>query len=304
MLSTFPEDGAQMLKDLEKALREVGLRTNPEKTSFLTTLPSRAKVLPGVCLNNEGLPIVGRLFQLQDNSASEVERRIKMAWSKFFSLKEILRQRTPLRHRLKIVNACIYQSLLWGSQSWTVTRRRCQRLRGFEKQLMRTLVPCPKALQDLPKDELFTKWDDHIKTSLEEAQHTSLDRQWLGRWHGWAGHVARLPHHRWALKTQQHRNIGWWRAQQRLQTGFRHHGRKAHLARWENALDRYHPLKHNWEEEARNREDWVKGRQDFILNVLGWEKHTEELHCPHLNPAQALVLDTTVTRWTPPQTKT
>ena len=303
LLAMCPEDGKLMLQQLEGEFQNLGLRLNAEKTSFLTTLPNRGKTLPGKCVSDSGLPVVGRMFQLRDNTADEVARRIQMSWSKYHSLKPILRQKTPLSHRLAILNACVYQSLLWGSHSWTVTRKRCQQLRGFEKQIMRGLIPCPKSFQDLPRDEKFQKWDDLVSQTLAAENHTSLDQRWLGRWHGWAGHTARLPASRWALRTQQHRNISWWRGQQDFESGFRHHGKRAHLARWENVLDRYHPLKHRWEISARNREEWARGKNDFIFRVLGWEKHVTELPSDHLNPAQALVLDTQVTSWVAPKRK-
>ena len=120
-----------MIQDLQEGLQKIGLYMNPAKTQFLTTLPGRAKRLPGVCVNEEGMNVVGRTFRLHDDTTAEINRRIRHAWAKVAKLRPILRQKTELAHRIKIVRACVYQSLLWGAEAWHITRRRCQQLRGF-----------------------------------------------------------------------------------------------------------------------------------------------------------------------------
>ena len=156
LLTRIPEQAQIMIRDLQEALSKIGLRLNSEKTSYLTTLPARAAKLPGSCLNKEGLLIVGRRFRLQDNTSEELSRRINSTWAKFGSIRHILRQPTALKHRLKIVVACLYQSLLWSSESWHVTRRRCQHaIEGTRKENHEDSDPMPRGLSEsTPKRQI------------------------------------------------------------------------------------------------------------------------------------------------------
>ena len=234
--------------------------------------------------------VVGRTFRLKDNTASEISRRMRQAWAKVARLRPILRQRTALEHRVKIVKACVYQSLLWGAETWHITRRRCQQLRGFEKKVMRILIPCPKDLHHLDNDEKFAEWDGHIRNLLGKLKHLLLDERWLCKWYSWAGHLCRLPADRWARKMQMFRNVDWWRAQQQNEQGFRHHQRRGNLSRWENILVRHHDAHHKWSLKAQDRIEWGKGKEGFIARVLG----RPHLQTPEETPGTALVPDTVV----------
>ena len=142
---------------------------------------------------------------------------------------------------------------------------------------MRILLPCPHHLRHLATDQMFSEWDKYVKTTLAKNNHLPLDERWLIKWYGWAGHVSRLPADRWANQMQLFRNVDWWRQQQSLETGFRHHQRRGNLSRWENILVRHHRDHHRWHQTARDRIEWAKGKEEFIDRVLGREnKHSRD----------------------------
>ena len=196
LIGRTPEEVSHMFTSVETALAQGGLKINKDKTAYMTSLPQRAeKCLPGKNQNKNGIPILGRHFTLNDNTDREIQRREQVAWSKFHKLKHILRAPTSIHHRIHIFNACILQSLLWASHTWHVTKKRPQhlRLRGLERKMLRTLIPLPKHLWDLPADQRFQLHNRLINRTIKEIHHEPLDQKWLRRWTAWMGHLARLP---------------------------------------------------------------------------------------------------------------
>ena len=192
-------------------------------------------------MNQEGLRILVRTFKFQENTAEEIDARIGMAWGKYHSLKRILTAPTPLPHRLTILKACIGQSLLWGSETWHPTQRSLQKLRGAELRMHKAMIPPPPGADRQKDPDFHEKHKHHIREILRQNQYIGFDRQWLKRYHGWAGHVARLGGERWARKLLDFKNIKWWRAQQQLKTGHRHSKRRGNISKWEASLVRHHP---------------------------------------------------------------
>ena len=150
-------------------------------------MPNRAECLPGKNENASGITILGRRFRFLDNTDQEMGHRIQLAWARFQKIRHVLKAYSPLRHRLRIYRACIAQTVLWSSQSWHITRKRCQRLRGTEQRMMRTLIPCPEWCINEPPHTKFPQWNDHIARELWRERFRRLDEQWLKSWIGWAG---------------------------------------------------------------------------------------------------------------------
>jgi hypothetical protein len=65
---------------------------------------------------------LGRKLSLKDTHETEVEHRIAKARSKFMSHKaELCSKHYPLKHRLRIFQATVSATLLYGSGAWTST---------------------------------------------------------------------------------------------------------------------------------------------------------------------------------------
>ena len=131
------------------------------------------------------------------------------------------------------------------------------------------MIP-PKQGHDPNNDPDFhTNYKKHIRKTLHEHNYISMDRQWIKRYHSWAGHVARLEGKRWAKKALMFKNTKWWRAQQQMETGHRHTKTRGNISKWEGSLVRYHTDHDRWYEAAQNRERWQKTFPDFERAVLG-----------------------------------
>ena len=190
-----------MLKDLKPKLLEIGLELNELKTAYITTSPALASRLPGSNQNKEGMKILGRIFKLSENTTQEeMTAKIGAALAKYARLRNVLRAKTPIEHRLRIMKACIGQTMLWGCETWHVTRRNLQRVRRAEMKILRSMIPPPPENDQQTVSQKIEAHKAHIRTILEQKQYLPLDRVWLKRFYVWAGHTARLPEQRWAKR--------------------------------------------------------------------------------------------------------
>ena len=123
LVSPHPQSLLHMLRELRPRLQHIGLELNPAKTSYITTSPALATKLPGTNENDQGMRILGRIFRLKENTSQDIKAKIGTAWGKYTKIRHILKAPTDLAHRLRILQACVGQSLLWSCESWHITRR-------------------------------------------------------------------------------------------------------------------------------------------------------------------------------------
>ena len=131
LLGPSPLRVKKMIDETQTHIKDAGLDINQAKTAYLTTHPASSHHLPGTNANQTGMKILGRTFTLQENTPQDMDIKIGIAWSKFNRLRHILKAETPLPHRLRIFKSCVGQALLWASETWHLTRRRLQRIRGI-----------------------------------------------------------------------------------------------------------------------------------------------------------------------------
>ena len=279
LLSPTPPRAHKMLQEIQPTLASGGLEINESKTAYLTTHPQMALSLPGTNANEQGMKILGRTFTLADNTQQDMDLKIATAWGRFNRIRHILRAYTPLPHRLRIFKSCVGQALLWASETWHLTRKRLQRIRGVELAMMRTLIPCPKLPEDTPLNERFATHKKHIRDTLKAHKYEGLDRLWARKYHSWAGHLARLPPTRIAHQALHTKNLAWWRKQQAHPEGHRHEKRRGNLSRWENPLGRHHPNHENWHIFAQNRERWKATYPIFEQRLFG-RNSPHDFECP------------------------
>jgi len=70
---------------------------------------------------------LGQLFSINTDSEIEIQRRISYAWSKLGKLSQYLQdQRYPLALKKKIFQQCVVPVFMYGSETWTVTKKNGQ----------------------------------------------------------------------------------------------------------------------------------------------------------------------------------
>ena len=132
LIAKTPAEISTMYGQLTDTLAPIGLQVNPAKTQYITNLnPESCKGLPGANQTGEGMVVLGRLFDNTDTTDRDFSRKEAQAWGKYRRMLPVLKQRSSLRHRLRILQACVLQTILWGSETWIPTKRRTAHMREF-----------------------------------------------------------------------------------------------------------------------------------------------------------------------------
>ena len=185
-LTSHSETGLQTLIDrLSQACKEFGLTISLKKTNILT---QGAVTAPTITIDNTPLELVESFKYLGSTIASspsldmEISSRIGKAAGVMSKLDTRVWSNGQLTTatRLRVYQACVLSTLLYGSESWTTYSSQENRLNTFHLRCLRRL--------------LHIRWQDKV-TNVEV-----LKRAGIPSMHGllsqrrlrWLGHVHRM----------------------------------------------------------------------------------------------------------------
>jgi hypothetical protein len=261
----------QMLEDLRAAAGEVGLELHMGKTNIFANSRGRKQSHAqhiGIgedkvkILGQEASTIyLGRALAFTENHDREINHRIAAGWAKFTTYrKELCNRRLPLERRLKLFDAVVTPTVLYGSGSWTMTKEREGRLKVARRRMLRQITQVPR-LKTCEEDGSLEDWVAYIIRSTHVAENES-DKAGVSDWvlaqrsrkWRWAGHVARYEDRRWTKVL-----LDW------MPTGARRSGRPT--KRYEDELDEFATLHcegARWYNAAKNRDVWRRLEGAFV----------------------------------------
>lgn len=220
-----------MIEDLMTASRHVGSEMHmgknentdddhDDKHNALRFGDVKVEMLPP----NASADYLGRKLCLDRFHDTEIEARLDKAWQKFFVVKsELCGRVVRLSSRLRLFNAMVTPTFLYGSGTWTVTAERERKIRTAQRRMLRWILGsgrkplAPSENNDSEYDDISEpeeiegeadmteeSWLDWIRRTTkvaEEHLHKSGLDDWVtavGRkkWR-WAGHLARRSDGRW-----------------------------------------------------------------------------------------------------------
>lgn len=113
-------------------------------------LGEKVEVLP----EDEGTLYLGRMLKFKNFHDAEIDHRITRGWAAFGKFKhEFSCKHYPLRHRIKLFDATVSATVLYGSGAWTMTKDREQRLRTNMRKMLRKMLGCPREIHENGQSE-------------------------------------------------------------------------------------------------------------------------------------------------------
>jgi hypothetical protein len=239
-----------MLKDLDIASRNCGLKMNMGKTKIMAgpTATSKPVKLNGTLLEQVDEYIyLGQRFSLIDkNQDNEIRRRIKAGWQAFGRHNQIMKGTLPICLKRKVFNQCILPAMTYGAETWTLSSKMESKLAAAQHNMERSI------LNITYKDRKTNKWV-RDQTKVQDIMEIIKNRKWT-----WAGHVSRRTDNRWSTALTVWTPI----------YGKRNRGRQR--KRWRDELQQYWGSV-NWYHKARNRDLWRQHAKAFVLQ---WTDHS------------------------------
>ena len=188
------EDGhklEEMLNDLSTASNKVGLKINMRKTKAMF---NQFCIEQKIMLENTEIEKVdhyiylGQQIRMDHEQLDEVKRRTRAGWSAFGNLSDIMRSSIPICLKRKVFNQCVLPAMMYGSETWAVTKKMEQKLKTTQHSMERTMLG-------------ISKWDRKTlhwirnQTKVADIMQSIRRKKWK-----WAGHLARTSDNRWTKR--------------------------------------------------------------------------------------------------------
>ena len=141
-----------MLQDLDERARAAGLKLHMGKTKILSNEAVRRGVLRQrdvqvgegrveVLAYGDSTPYLGRQLTFSEYHDVEINHRVSKAWAAFGKFKsELCNRHYLLQSRLKLFDAVVSSTVLYGSGAWTLTAAREQKLNAAMRKMLRKIV--------------------------------------------------------------------------------------------------------------------------------------------------------------------
>jgi len=285
-----------MIADLIEDAKKIGLELHMGKTKVLNNSMDKIsaekkhlEVRGSKIAVVEATEYLGRKLSLTDTHETEVTHRIAKAWTKFMSYKtELCSKHYALKDRLRLFQATVTGTLLYGSGSWTLTSALEGKLRTTQRRMLRWMVGARRRVElieggsddssdghtgeaedsgeEVEAEDLFEEegetWVEWIRRSTDIAEK-SLKKAGIDDWvvgqrrrqYKWAGHVTRRTDRRWSCQLLDWTPVG----------GARSVGRPRR--RWADRLTSFFDFtglgKDAWRWIAEDRDEWQRHEDGY-----------------------------------------
>ena len=193
-LVAHAESDLQIVLDrFSEASKLFGLTVSLGKTEVLhQPAPNTHPPSPSIVIDNTPLASVdhfrylGSIISCDGSLDKEITSRIGKASQALGRLRNRVLNHHNIRlsTKLKVYNAVVLPSLLYGCETWTLYRRHVKKLEYFHMRALRSI--------------LGISWQDHITNVevLESANSTSIESMLIKAQLRWVGHVIRMEEFR------------------------------------------------------------------------------------------------------------
>jgi hypothetical protein len=207
-----------MLSDIAAAAKSRGLELHPDKTKIISSLSQRrgrAKTSHVQVLDmqieilpySSSVKYLGRKITFDKCHAAEVDHRIACAWRKFMSLKEELTgKQYSLNKRMKLFDATVTATMLYGSAAWALTKELESKIRRTQRKMLRMMMRSNRKIvsddESHPSLEPWVDWVKRVTHQAEELMKRLSVRDWIEAHHSikrsWYEELANKSRETWA----------------------------------------------------------------------------------------------------------
>jgi hypothetical protein len=258
------------------AAKEAGLELHPDKTKILHNSIGYGVGAKTANVRNMSIEILtrqqnamylGRMLKPTEMQEEELKNRLSRAWAKFNIHKEDLTNDIiPIGLRLKLFNATVTPTVLYGSGTWALTQKMRDTLRTQQRKMLRCIAKCHKSFPRSP--HTVEEYVDWIKKATEKTNRLTtqfnvrdwVDEQRRRKWK-WAGKVANRRDERWT-----HEILKWDPPNVKVR------GRPK--TRWADEINLYlttavgyQHVGNDWTKVALNMKKWRVLEKDFVEHL-------------------------------------
>jgi hypothetical protein len=192
LIGRSPTEIEEMLRELDKEFKNVGLTMNRSKTQWMRNDHApEGKVVIGHDEIEEvnSYVYLGQELTMRHENSRELARRIRAGWIAFKQNEELFWELTDAKIRADLFNSTVLPAMLYASETWTLTAKDIHKLQVAQRSMERRMLKVSR--RDRIRNEDI-RARTLVKDVTEEAARNKLR---------WAGHVSRLTDDRWTYAT-------------------------------------------------------------------------------------------------------
>ena len=241
LISETAEDLQVMLNDLNKESLKVGLKMNKSKTKVMFNSKVQSKE---ITVDGEDLEEVkeyiylGQLLELTKDHEKEIKRRIAIGWKMYGKYRDIMRGPLPVCLKRKVYNQCILPAMIYGCETWKLTKVIENKLRSAQRAMERSMLGITL------KDRKRASWV-RDQTKVKDIIVAIKEQKWK-----WAGQIARREDGRWS------KSVTEWTPRD----GKRGRGRPDR--RWRDEIESFAGV--TWQRLAQSYDSWEELGEAFV----------------------------------------
>ena len=219
------------LQQFQVILSEWGLEVNLAKCSLYVSPkhhgPDKITISGVTIAAQDTLSVMGVEFKVGHNVKDMLQGTWNKAKAKFWSLRHLLRAKTPIRGRMKLLDRVIGNAALWNSCAFYPEYNAMESLNQLMYQFTIWMMWVGKRSHET--------WEEYRRRSTRQARavvHQHLGLRWSTKWAErfwmYMGHVARGVDSVPPLASSvmnAFRDHEWWQQEQHNPFGKRHNGR-------------------------------------------------------------------------------
>jgi hypothetical protein len=132
----------EKMTELNTRSKEMDLLMNPTKTKIMTNSMETPIITDGTPIQHcKEYNYLGQATSLTGKREKELQRRISLAWGKIWSVRFVLLDKSiNIKLRLEAIQTCVIPVLIYGSQTWTFTKRQTQAIQICQRIMERKVL--------------------------------------------------------------------------------------------------------------------------------------------------------------------
>lgn len=132
---------------------------------------------------------MGQLISFEEQTDKEIKRRIALSWGKYWSLREIMKNKDiSINTKTKLYEIAILPCLTYGCQTWALRQEHETKLAIEQRKMERSMLGIK--ISDRVRNDYIRK-----KTKVTDIIERIRRLKW-----NWAGHISRIKDNRWTRK--------------------------------------------------------------------------------------------------------
>ena len=246
LLSHSHQQMKEKTRDLVKTSQSTGLNVHPGKTKILkinTSSNSQISINGNPLEEVDSFTYLGSIIDRDGGTDADVKARIGKARGAFIQLRNIWKSGViGKRTKIRIFNSNVKSVLMYGSETWRLTKQTTRKLQAFVNSCLRRILKIYWPIT-ISNEELWRK-----------TKQAGIDMEIRKRKWRWIGHTLRKP------KTHITHQALRWNPQ-----GKRKRGRPK--STWRRELDtEVERIGHSWKEVEAIAQD--RGRWKALVDGL------------------------------------